>query len=138
MLALNPDRVRFAGVLWDGVTRAAIDRVAVRQVVEWSDAGPHAVLADVPEQRVLITVERQLARDGMDWPRPGEAGELTFYAAPAGSEAGRVRVRATCVVLSVMHELSGRRGAVRRVEMIAISADGAADPVSVTAVEAES
>jgi hypothetical protein len=138
MLALNPDRVRFAGVLWDSVTRAAIDRGAARQVVEWSDAGPHVVLADVPEQRVLITIERQLTRDGIDAPRPGESGELTFYAAPAGSGAGRVRVRATCVVLSVTHELSGRKGAVRRVELIAVSGDGATDPVSVTAVEAES
>ncbi len=138
MLILNPARVRFAGAAWEDVTRIAIDREAARPIAEWGDAGPHVVLADVPEQRVRITIERQLVRDGMDGPRPGESGELTFYASPAGSEAGRVRVRATGVVIAVTHELSGRKGAIRTVELLAVSSDGAADPVAVTATEAES
>lgn len=137
MLILNPSRVRFAGAAWEDVTRVAVDRAATRKVVEWGDAGPHVVLADVPEQTVTITVERQLARDGFDAPRPGESGELTLYASPVGSEAGRVRVRATCVVLAVTHELSARKGALRVVELIAVSTDGAADPVVITAAEAE-
>ncbi len=138
MLILNPTRVRFAGAVWDDVTRIAVDRSAAREIAEWSDAGPHVVLADVPEQRVLVTIERQLVRDGMDGPRPGDSGELTFYASPAGSEAGRVRVRLTGVVAAVTHDLSSRKGATRKVELIAVSGDGAADPVVITAVEAES
>lgn len=138
MLILNPSRASFAGAPWDDVTAVVIDRVAGKTVLEWSDAGPYAVLADVPEQKVTFKVERQLLRDGLDGPRPGDSGELSFYAAPSASEAGRVRVRATCVVLGVTHELLGKRGAVRTVELAAVSSDGAADPVLVSPAEAES
>lgn len=138
MLILNPSRVRFAGVPWEDVTLVAIDRGATKTLTEWSDSGPHVVLVDVPEQKVTIRVERQLMRDGLEAPRPGDLGEVSFHASPMGSEAARVRVRAMCVVIGVTHELSARRGAVRTIEMIAVSTDGAADPVVVSAAEAES
>lgn len=138
MLILNPSRVLFAGAAWEDVTLVAVERTASRVVREWGDAGPHVVLADAPEQRVDVRVERSLVRDGPDGPRPGDSGELSFCTSPTGSEAGRVRVRAVCVVLSSRYELSGKRGAVRVVELAAVSADGAADPVQVSAAEAES
>lgn len=131
MLVLNPRQVTFAGERWEDVTAVAIDRDAAREVVEWGDLGPHVALADVPEQRITVKVTQQVSRDDIDSPRPGDAGELTFYLSPAGTDAGRRRVRANVVVLRCLHEIGQKAGAVRVVEMVAVSSDGAADPIVV-------
>jgi hypothetical protein len=135
MLLLNPRRVRFAGTAFEDVAAIVVDRSAAGEVVEWSDLGPHVVLADVPEQRVEIRVVQNLsgARDGesVDAPRPGETGELVFHTSPTAGAGGRKRIAVQAVVLRVEHELSLRRGAVRTVRFVAISSDGQADPLSV-------
>ena len=135
MLLLNPRRVRFAGTAFEDVAAIVVDRSAAGEIVEWSDMGPHVVLADVPEQRVEIRVVQNLsgARDGesVDAPSPGEMGELVFHTSPTAGAGGRKRIAVQAVVLRVEHELSLRRGAVRTVRFVAISSDGLADPLSV-------
>ena len=129
MLLLNPREVSFGGVVWEDVSAVVVDRAASRAVKEWSDLGPQVVLADVPEQVVTVRVVQQVARDDVGTPKPGEAGELVFQTSPAGADTPRKRVRAACVVMDVTHELSVKNGAVRTVKLIAVSIDGAADPV---------
>ncbi len=137
MLLLNPRRVRFGNESWEDVTAMTVDRRAVRTVVEWSDEGPHAVLADVPRQRVNLRVVQQVSREDIGTPRPGQEGLLVAYTSPAGSEGGRRRVSCMAVVTAVTHELSLSRGAVRTVELVAVSGSGAADPIVVEEAGAE-
>jgi len=135
MLVLNPREVRFDSETLEDVTSVTIDRRAARSVVEWSDLGAHAVFADVPEQRVEIRIVQELARGDLGGLAPGDAGVLRFHTAPTGGHAGRRRVEATVVVTGVGHELSRRRGAVRTIACVAVSADGASDPVSIEDAE---
>ena len=65
MLFLFPTDVEFAGAVWPGVTSVAIGRRAEKSIVEFGDGGSHVVLADVPEQRVEVTVSQELTAD--DW-----------------------------------------------------------------------
>ncbi len=130
MLLLNPRHVTFAGALWNDVAAVTIDRSARRTALEWSDLGPHAVLADVPEQQVTIRVVQHLARGDIGAPRPSDEGELTFHTSPAGADSPRKRIAAHCVVLDVTHELSLKHGALRTITLVALSTDGAADPIT--------
>lgn len=132
MLVLNPSSVRFAGVVWPGVTLVTISRAAQKQVTEWSDAGPHVVLVDVPEQVVKVRVESEVKEGDANGPSPGASGTLMVTTSPNGSDAGRRVIAVSAVVAGVSYEVSLRRGAVRTVDLVAVSGDGAADPVSVT------
>lgn len=134
MLILNPRSVTFGLATWDGVVAVSIDRAAARIVEEWSDDGPHAVLADVPEQRTRIIVAQEPSADDIGVPRPGEQATLTLHTSPAGADAGRRVVSAAAVVLAVEHELSLRRGASRTITLAAVSTTGNADPISITEV----
>jgi hypothetical protein len=132
MLILNPRTVRFGAAAWEGVTSIAIDRLPQKHVEEWSDAGPYAVFADVPEQRTRLTVRQELTRDDLASPRPGEQASLTFCTSPTASDAARRRLAATAVVLEIRHEVSLKRGAIRTITLAAISQDGATDPIAIT------
>lgn len=132
MLLLNPRVVKFGGVVWESVAAVAVDRRAQKTVEEWSDLGPYATLADVPEQRVRITVLQELTREEVGSPRPGESGVVSFFTSPGDADAGRRKVSATAVVLDVSHELSLKKGAVRTITLAAVSADGAADPITIS------
>lgn len=134
MLFLHPRVVSFGGSDWAGVESVAIERSAARSFVEFGEQGPHAVLADVPEQRVEVRVVQELLGEDMDVPRPGEIGTLGFETAPNSSGAGRKRVSMTAVVMGVKYQVSRKGGSARTVDLIAVSADGAADPVLVEAV----
>jgi hypothetical protein len=136
MLLLNPEIVKFGSVVWTDVTMLAVQRSPACEAVEWSDFGPHVVLADVPEQRVEITVVRRLTREEIASPRPGESGEIAFYTSPAASEAGRKRLRSSAVVLSVEFSMRAQRGGrpeevMQEIRLVCISSDGAADPLIV-------
>jgi len=135
MLVLNPREVTFDGETWGNVSLVAIDRKAETSVVEFGDLGPHAVFADVPARRVEIRVERDVVRDDLGGPLPGQIGELAFFTAPTASNAGRKRVTSQAVVLGVRHELSTKKGAIRRIDLVAVSPDGAQDPVSIQDAE---
>lgn len=131
MLLLNPRRVTFGGQAWHEVSAVTVDRKATREIIEWSDEGPHVVLADVAEQRVIIRVVQDVCAEDLGAPDVGVEGELVLHTAPASGDAGRKRVSASAVVLSVSHEVSLKRGAVRTVTLVAVSDDGASDPVTV-------
>lgn len=133
MLILNPERVTFGTLRIEHVSALAVDRAPEREVVERGDGGPHITFADVPEQRITITVVQTLERDAPAAPLPGQAGLLSWSAAPGSSDAGRLRASAQAVVLRVRHDLLQRRAATRAITFLAVSADGAADPITVTA-----
>lgn len=131
MLILNPRTVTFGASTWEGVSAVAIDREGTRLVQEWDDFGPHLVHADVPEHRVRVKVVQEVARDDVNAPVPGEQATLSLYTAPAGNELKRRKLTCIAVVTEVSHELSIKR-ALRNVTLIAVSPDGAADPITVT------
>jgi hypothetical protein len=130
MLVLNPKAVRFAAATWEGVRAIAIDRLPRREALEWSDFGPHIVFADVPRSRVRV----RLFLDGPDLfddpVRPGDEGILSFVLAPGAVAARNRRVSITCVAVRVAHDLRAGRWT-RRIEFVALSPDGAADPVRI-------
>ncbi len=131
MLILNPRDVRFGSVVLDDVRSVAIDRVASREIVEWSDLGPHAVFADAPERKVTIKLVRELTRDGLDVPMPGDSDTLSLRTSPNASDAGGISLSASAMVTRVTHDLLGRGGALQRIEFIAVSESGDVDPVSI-------
>lgn len=131
MLFLFPDDVGFGGAGWPGVTSVAIGRRAEKSIVEFGDGGSHVVLADVPEQRVEVTVSQELSAGDAGGPVPGEEGVLAFETGPTGSGVGRRRVSLAAVVLAVKYRVSKTHGASRVVELVGVSGDGVADPVVV-------
>ncbi len=134
MLFLNPREVTFGGVVWSEVESVSIARSAARSFVEFGDAGPHAVLVDVPEQRVGVTVVQELLGDDVDVPKPGEQGALSFVTSANSSGAGAKQVSMTAVVLDVKYKVSRKVGSSRTVELVAVSGDGVSDPVTVVDV----
>ncbi|MCC6678794.1 MAG: hypothetical protein IT436_16805 [Phycisphaerales bacterium] len=132
MLVLNPRVVKFGSVVWDGVLSVAIDRLANRKTIGWTDAGPHATFADIPEQRIEVRITQELTREDLAGPIPGQQAELVLYTSPTSSEAGRRKVSLQAVVVQVSHELSLKKGAVRMIELVAVSATGAGDPVTIS------
>ena len=131
MLILNPRTVTFGSSTWDDIIAITIDRAAHKTIEDWSDLGPYAVLADVPEQKVRVTIVQEVSRDDVNVPRPGESGTLNFFTSPTASDAGRRKVSCQAVVLESRHDLSLKKGAVRIVVLAAVS-DGVTDPVSVS------
>ncbi|TVS09147.1 MAG: hypothetical protein EA423_00490 [Phycisphaerales bacterium] len=141
MLVVDPERVEFDGVEWGGVVAIAVDRAAARPIVEWTDRGPHPTFADAPEQTVTIRVMRRLDRSEIGTPRPGDLGLLRFVAASAGDSAALVRAGASAMVEKVGHRIvSGGRGvgggvAEQTIQLVALSADGLADPLTLEAID---
>lgn len=132
MLVLNPRLVKFGAEVWEGVVSVAVDRAAHKHVLEWTDAGPHAVMADVPEQRVGVTLVQELTRESLVAPRPGDQAELVLFTSPVSSEASRRKVSMQAVVLRTTHDLSQKKGALRTIELVAVSSAGGSDPITVT------
>lgn len=144
MVILNPTSVRFGERVLEGVALVAIDRMPEREIVEWSDLGPHAVLADVPEQRVNARVVQALTRGTIDGPTPGDMASLELITRGAGDDNSRVKVSAGAVVTRVTHAIrggggtggggrGGDAGVTRTIELVLVSNDGAADPVVIGA-----
>lgn len=136
MLALAPQSVTLFGAPLADVDALAIDRRSSKQTEERTDLGPHLVFADVPEQRVTVSITRTLTRDEASTLRPGQQGELRFTVSPSDSDARRRTFVATVVLLSIDHDLSTRAGAAagagarQRIHAVALSTDGASDPIA--------
>jgi len=131
MLLLNPPLVRFGSHTWTDVALLAIDRTTTRPAEEWSDAGPHPVFADAPEQRTQIRVVRDLLRDDLASHKPGDQAALTFHTSPTTSDAARRQFTIpAAVITSVTHELATARHARQTITLIALSPDGATDPIT--------
>jgi len=134
VLWIEPEEVSLLGHALDGVEAAAVDRRAARLALEWGDAGPHAVFADAPEQRVDVRLTRRLKGSSGAFEAslaPGAMGQLSFVASRAGSDAARTRVEMTVVVTGVEHALRAGSCARQLISCVGISSDGASDPVSV-------
>lgn len=134
MLLLNPRIVRFGSAMWGNVAAVAIERVPRRVVEAFGDDGPYAVLVDVPEQQVRIKVVQEALNGSPAVPRPGDLAMLVLHVSPTAGDSGRQRLSTEAVVLSVEYEVSLKRGAIRTITLAAVSAGGAADPVTVTSV----
>lgn len=134
MLILHPREVSFLGTPWKSVSAIAIDRTSTRIIADHDDTGPHVVFADCPEQRVTVRVTLDLAEDSFATPAVGMQGALEFATAPAGVHATRHRVSMQAVILSITHEVSLRKGAVRTIEFLGVSAVGGADPITITEI----
>ena len=132
MLVINPREVVFNAKPWPGVRTVVVDRAAGREVVAWSDRGPHVELVDVPEQKVTIRVVRDLVADEIDDPRPGEQATLRFAVAATAGAGARVEVAVLAAVVRVTHELKAGGGAVQTVVLVGVTGDGSVDPVTVT------
>jgi hypothetical protein len=137
MLVLHPRRVKFGAAGWESVQYVAIERAAQRSIVEFGDEGRGAVFADVPEERVSVRVAQSLEEDDLSPPKCGDRATIVFYTSASGSEARRLKVSADVVVRGVSYEISAGRGVTRFVSMVALSSDGAADPITRTEAGAE-
>lgn len=133
MRILAPRDVSFGSVVCKDVDAITINRAAQRQVVEWSDAGPHAVFADVPQQQVTVRLEQRVSAEIDDVPKPGDTATLSFQIVPGG-DARRRRISAACTVVSVRHEMNAGKGAARLIDFVAVSSDGVADPVTIESI----
>lgn len=130
MLVLSPTRVRFGGQEWTHVRAMAVSREASRRVVDFADAGPHAVFADAPEVVTRLEVRQDLTSTSLESPAPGQRAVLTAQVS-AGPGSGRaVTLSADAVVLGVRVEAGGER----RIELVVLSATGAADPITIEAI----
>jgi len=135
MVIIKPTGVTFGVQAWGDVTSVVIDREAEEEGGEWTDAGPHVAFADVARQRVSVRVDRALTSPtDVDSPRPGDLQTLGVQWSRGHSSAATSAMTARCVVVRVTHEVTGK-GATRRVELVAVSSDGARDPVTITTLE---
>lgn len=137
MIWLNPDRVMLGAIELRDVFMIAVDRAARRLAEEWTDLGPHAGFADVPEQRVMVSLARRILESEAASPKPGEAHTLTFRAGASASAAGVWAYSIPVVVVSVEHSMAASGGAMQRLRAVAVSPDGLADPVTESAAEGE-
>lgn len=132
MLILNPRRVTFGPATWSHVESVAIERTGEKTIAQWSDDGPHVVLADVPEQRVTVKVGQALQGEDISAPVPGDEALLSFETAANSSAADRTTVSLTAVVTGVSYGVTRKSGTARTIELLAVSSDGSSDPVTVT------
>lgn len=132
MLILNPREVTFGGATWPNVTHIAIDRSSTRLAIDWSDNGPHPTFADAPEHRVDIKIVMDIDQGDLNGPKPGDQAALTFITSPTTTDASRRRISSTAVVTAIEHEVSQKRGSIRTLTLVALSTDGAADPITIT------
>ena len=137
MMIFNPVAVEFAGAVLAGVESAAINRRAEKMVVAFGDHGPNAVFVDVPERRSGVVLRQRLTTTTAEAPGLGTLGDLRLSATAGGADASAWTVVCRCVLVRVDHEVGAGGaarggGAVRVMEFVCVSADGAADPVTVT------
>ncbi len=134
MLILNPRSVVLGSARLGDVVSVAIERRAARLAVEWTDLGPHAAFADVPEQRVDVRIVQEVGEGAPDGPSPGQSVTLSLVTSPAGGDSARQRLSASGVVTGCRYEVVqtalGERTR-RTIDVVLVSPDGAADPVSI-------
>lgn len=133
MLFLNPAKLTLLSADYSNIESVAISRLAHHEVTEWSDAGPFAVFADVPECKVEIAITQRLDTgpdQSLLGPKPGEQGALELTTSPNASHAQRKKLIAQVVVRAVRYDLGAKPK--RTISLVAISPDGAADPIVLT------
>ncbi|MBX3388072.1 MAG: hypothetical protein KF691_01310 [Phycisphaeraceae bacterium] len=129
MLFLNPSQLSLLSIDLPDIDSVSIDRLAHREIVEWSDSGPFAIFADIPEVKVEITITQRLEREfTLAGPKPGEQGTLEFIISPNASHAHRQKVSAQVVVRSIRNDLAAKPE--RIISLAALSPNGATDPIT--------
>lgn len=145
MLIVHPEIVRLGALTIENVSSVIIERTATKLIVDWSDSGPHVVLADVPEQRVSVrivhepTLQEGTLSDGV---RPGDLAQLSVIFATNSGHSLRRKLTAQAMVSDVKYQIQqragpGRDGTVRHLTCVLISPDGAVDPITITDAGAE-
>lgn len=130
MLVLSPQRVMIDSTPLDDVQVLSVERAPERTLVHWSDDGPFATFADVPEVRTMIRIEQSLhAARSEHLLLPGRSARLKARIAAAPGSTAHTELSATVVILAVTHDVAARKPPVRRIECLAISADGSRDPI---------
>ncbi len=132
MIWLNPQSVTLGSLNLTDVTIVAIDRAASRLVIEHTDLGPYVGFVDVPEQRVSIKLAREVRASEASPAKPGDQLTLSFRSSPNASGTPGRAVSASVVVTAVEHSFSPRAGLRQEINAIAVSSDGAADPITET------
>ncbi len=131
MLFLNPHTVTLGAVVLDQVSAIIVDRTADRLALEYSDFGAYPIYADVPEQRVTVTIVRDLLEGDpliLSSIVPGLQTALAFATSPADSEAQLMNYTTTLVITAVKHELKRGKSAIQRIVGVAIATTGNLDP----------
>lgn len=130
MLVLSPQRVMIDSMQVDDVQVLSVERAAERTLVHWSDDGPFATFADVPELRTIIRIEQSLhaARSEIVL-LPGRQALLRAGIASAPGSTAHTELSATVVIVSVTHDVASRKAPVRRIECLAVAVDGSRDPI---------
>jgi hypothetical protein len=134
VLWIDPTNVTLGATPLPGVSAITVDRRAERTTIEWSDMGPHAVFADIPEQRTTIRIARAAGPADPPAPKPGDTATLTFRTGPSRASSGAVAVSATVVILAIAHTTDHTRGTTQTIECLALSTTGAADPITETPI----
>ncbi len=137
MVVLDPGRVTLGGAALTGVRSITVDRAPERLLEEWGEGGPFCVFVDAARVRVTVKVVR-LVGSGETGAvvLPGEEATLAFTMSSNASGAGGLAVTATCVGVSVRHDVTGpedRRatpGVVQTIELRAVGTDVDVDPVA--------
>lgn len=137
MLWLNPTLVMLGASALDNVEQLAVSRAPHRLATEWTDLGPHLAFADVPEQRVDLRIRRRLTDSTTLALVPGDRVAFTARRAPTAGAIGIVEITAQIVILGVDYTLSRSGGPTQLIHAIAISSDGASDPITERSVEGE-
>ena len=132
MVFLNPDTVTLGALALTNVQFVAFDREARRTALEYTDLGPYAAFADVPEQRIVVRIVRRITESEALPIKPGDRATLSLRSGPNLSGAAVRATSATVVVTAVEFALSNRSGATQRISAVALSTNGAADPITTT------
>jgi hypothetical protein len=133
MIWLNPKSVTLLGAALGEVKSVAIDERAERLVVEFADTGPHPAFADVPERRTTIKIRRRVISNEALGLALGDLGAFSMRTAPNNSDGPGVNVSAEVVLTHIGCTVDRAGGAEQVIEAVAVSADGAAAPVTVAA-----
>lgn len=134
MIVLNPQRVTFGSVELRHVVSVAVNRKAELLVVDYSDLGPHVAFVDAPRQRVTVTIVRSVVENELTSLEPGQSATLMFRTAPTAASPKSLQVSMTAVVATVEFDTTAKRGMEQTVTLVAVSEDGAAEPVTRTLV----
>ncbi len=131
MLWHTPRRVTLDGVELSDVDVVAIERHADRAVAEPGAAGPHAVFADVPAERTVVRIKRRPGHRETALLGLGREHDLAIRTGPGPSDAPGLSIAARIVLTEVRVDLARRGGPAQTITAIALSADGAADPIAI-------
>lgn len=133
MIWLNPTNVSLDTVTLEEVRAVAVDQKHDKLIAEYTDNGPHPAFVDVPERRAVIKLRRRILGNENLPIAVGDQRTFQMRTAPSGTSAPGVVLTASVVITAIGYKLERHDGAEQTIDLIAVSSDGAADPVSVVA-----